>query len=69
MTKITMIQHGDHLADSCMGDVRVVRHHGQWAMAIRRDGGEWYYSGIGPKAEIVKLAILSLRFKYPAMFA
>lgn len=66
---ITLIQHADHMADSFMGDVRVVRRGGKWAMAVRSDGGVWDHSGVGPKAEIVKLAILALPHKYPSLFA
>ena len=65
---IQMIQHADHMADSYMGDVRVVRRHGKWAMAVRGDGGEWGFSGTGRKAEIVKLAVMALPFKYPDMY-
>ena len=66
---IQMIQHSDHMADSYMGDVRVVRRQGKWAMAVRGDGGVWHYSGSGPKAMIVKLAVLTIPHKYPALFA
>lgn len=64
---ITLIQHADHMADSYMGDVRVVRRQGKWAMAVRGDGGVWHYSGVGLKAEIVKLAVLAIPHKYPAL--
>lgn len=67
-TKITLIDHGDYLSDSCMGDVRVVKYHGKWAKAVRGDGGVWRYSAIGSKSEIVALAMLSLRQQYPTMF-
>jgi len=69
MTTITMIKHCDHVADSYMGDVRVVRRQGKWAMAVRSDGGVWHYTGTGPKAELVKLAVMALPYKYPAMYA
>lgn len=65
---ITLVQHADHLADSFMGDVRVVRRAGKWAMAVRGDGGIWHHSGTGPKATIVKLATLAIPHKYPALF-
>jgi len=66
---IQMIQHADHMADSYAGDVRVVRHQGKWAMAVRAEGGVWHLSGTGPKAEIVKLAVIALPHKYPGMYA
>jgi len=66
---IQMIQHADHMADSFMGDVRVVRRSGKWAMAVRSDGGDWHFTGTGPKAELLKLAVMALPFKYPTMYA
>lgn len=68
MPAIVLLQHSDHMADSFMGDVRVVRRHGKWAMAVRSDGGAWHYSGTGTKREITALATLALPHKYPAMF-
>lgn len=70
MTKpvITMINHGDHLADSYMGDLRVVRRQGKWALAVRSDGSEWNFSGVGPRDQIIKLAVLAIPHKYPSLF-
>lgn len=65
--RFTLIQHSDHMADSYMGDVRVVRRKGAWAMAVRGAGGVWSYSGTGLKAEIVKLATMALPYKYPSL--
>jgi hypothetical protein len=65
---IQMIQHADHMADSYMGDVRVVHRQGKWAMAVRSAGGEWHFTGTGPKAELVKLAVMALPHKYPGMY-
>jgi len=67
-TKITLINYGEFMADSCLGDVRVVKYHGKWAKATRGDGGVWRYSATGSKEEIVALAMLSLRHQYPTMF-
>jgi hypothetical protein len=66
---IQMIQHADHMADSYMGDVRVVRRGRGWALAVRQaDGGEWGFSAPGRKAEILMLAVAVLPFKYPGMY-
>ena len=65
---IQMIQYANHMADSYMGDVCVVRRQGKWAMAVRGDGGVWHHTGPGPKAEIVKLAVMALPHKYPGMY-
>lgn len=64
---INMIHHADHMADSYMGDVRVVRRSGKWAMAVRGAGGIWDYSKTGTKAQIVKLATMVLPYKYPTV--
>jgi len=64
---ITLINHGDHLADSFAGDVRVVRRGRSWAIAVRGDGSTWNYSGTGPKRAIVTLANLAIKHKYLAV--
>ncbi len=61
---ITLLNHGDHLADSFMGYLRVVRRKGKWSMAVRSAGGIWHFSGTGSKKEITKLAYEAIPYMY-----